>query len=87
MGRFKEAHGLRSRALGPDHPDVGSTEYKMALVCEEMQDVASALSLCHQALTKAVKCYGQDHPESDKRRQVLARLQSLPATGQAAWHR
>ena len=36
MERFKEAVGVRTRALGAEHADVAATQYKMALVYEEM---------------------------------------------------
>ena len=37
MERFKEALAVRVRALGPEHLDAAATQYKMALVYEEMQ--------------------------------------------------
>ena len=53
MERFKEALGVRTRALGAEHADVGATQYKMALVYEEMQavmgrgDAGSDGTRCH----------------------------------------
>ena len=38
LDKLSEALAIRSNALGPDHVDVSSTQYKMALVYEERQE-------------------------------------------------
>ena len=65
---------IRSQALGADHVDVSSTQYKMALVYEEKQDFRRALPLCEESVSKAAKAMGPDHPEVQKRRLVYERL-------------
>ncbi len=63
LQKFQEALDIRLSALGPDHVDVSSTQYKMALVHEEKGHTQRALQLCNESLQKAAKVMGSDHPE------------------------
>ncbi len=63
LQKFQEALDIRISALGPDHVDVSSTQYKMALVHEEKGHMQRALQLCNESLQKAAKVMGNDHPE------------------------
>ena len=54
---------------------MSSTQYKMALVYEEKQDYRRALPLCDEAVSKAALAMGAEHPEVQKRRVVLDRIQ------------
>jgi hypothetical protein len=47
----------------------------MALVHEARSDFSAALPLAEQALAKAARAMGSDHPEVVKRRLVRDRLQ------------
>eukprot|EP00960_Hanusia_phi_P075727 768459-Hanusia_phi.AAC.15 len=93
LEKFNEALSIRSIALGPDHLDVSSTQYKMALIYEEKHEYKTALPLCEQvaqpplsrpaltdfqALQKAMKAMGAEHPEVQKRKLVRDRLMVRP---------
>jgi hypothetical protein len=47
----------------------------MALVYEEKQEFRTALTFCDEAVNKATRAMGSEHPEVQKRRLVRDRLQ------------
>lgn len=63
LAKFQESLDIRVVALGPDHIDVSSTQYKMSLVLEEKGDIKKALQMCAESVMKAARVMGQDHPE------------------------
>jgi CHAT domain-containing protein/Tfp pilus assembly protein PilF len=68
-GKYNEALSLaeraleiREKALGPDHPEVGASLYRLAVLYKNKGDYAKAEPLYQRALTIQEKALGPGHP-------------------------
>ncbi len=71
MGNLAEARvalersvSLRTKALGPDHPDVATSLGNLAIVAGTAGDLAEARSLLERSVAIREKAQGPDHPET-----------------------
>ncbi len=62
LALYTRALALRERALGADHPEVGSTLLRLAAVRAEMGELAVAKGLAEQAVALYRAGYGDHHP-------------------------
>ncbi|HEY6554360.1 MAG TPA: serine/threonine-protein kinase, partial [Vicinamibacteria bacterium] len=60
---YREALGIRERALGPMHPDVATTLNQLAALRRAQGDFDEAVPLYRRALAISEKALGPDHPD------------------------
>ena len=58
----RRALALRERALGPDHPDVGTTLLNLASLYDDQGNHSEALALYQRALILHERILGPNHP-------------------------
>ena len=82
-GRYEEAEpllqralGISEKALGPDHPDVGTTLHNLAGLYQDQGRYEEAEPLYQRALGIREEALGPDHPTT---RTVRENLDSLAA--------
>ncbi len=60
---YKRSLGIHEKALGPDHPDVGTSLNNLALLYESQGRYAEAEPLYKRSLGIREKALGPDHPD------------------------
>ena len=85
QGRYAEAEPLyqrslaiREKALGPDHPDVGTSLNNLAVLYQSQGRYAEAEPLYQRALAIREKALGPDHPDVGTSLNNLAVLYRRP---------
>ena len=71
---YKRALAISEKALGPDHPDVGSSLNNLAMLYESQGRYAEAEPLYKRALAISEKALGPDHPDVGSSLNNLAML-------------
>ena len=75
---YKRALAIREKALGPDHPDVGTSLNNLAVLYQAQGRYAEAEPLYKRALAIREKALGPDHPDVGTSLNNLAVLYQQP---------